>query len=174
MSRPTQKELNSSTFPLPSSSVEIARERGGGERGPGRHSEYRVVVRDLPAYCSWQDLKDFARDAGEVVFADVDRRGGGVLEFRSESDMQWALKNLDGRQIKSIHVSFRSPGDVGQKQDTLMNISGSPLAQGEPAAVTLIEDRGGRRSRSPERRPDDRNRDDRDERPREDDDYRRD
>lgn len=36
-----------------------------------------------------QDLKDFMREAGEVVFSDVSRDGNGVVEFAREQDMLW-------------------------------------------------------------------------------------
>jgi hypothetical protein len=47
---------------------------GGGGGGAARRTKYRVVVKGLPEGCSWQDLKDFMRAAGEVTFSQV---GGG-------------------------------------------------------------------------------------------------
>lgn len=67
----------------------------------GQHSKYRVKVSGLPTSCSWQDLKDFCRDAGSVLFTDVSRDGTGVVEFEKEDDMLWALKNLDGIKLKT-------------------------------------------------------------------------
>ena len=64
----------------------------GGRPGPGprdlRRSEYRVIVSNLPSSASWQDLKDYFRQAGDVIYTDVDRRGGGVVEFASRSDQE--------------------------------------------------------------------------------------
>lgn len=60
--------------------VELARggsRRGGGGYGGGygggisRRSKYRVMVTGLPKQCSWQDLKDFMRKAGDVTFSNV-------------------------------------------------------------------------------------------------------
>ena len=86
--------------------VEISRVTGdayGDRRGPPggyggppprapprdlRRSEYRVIVSNLPPSCSWQDLKDHFRQAGDVIYTDVDRRGGGVVEFASRSDQE--------------------------------------------------------------------------------------
>jgi hypothetical protein len=45
----------------------------------GRRTDYGVVVTNLPRGCSWQDLKDFMRKAGDVVFTDVDRYGEGKV-----------------------------------------------------------------------------------------------
>lgn len=51
---------------------------GGGGRnlgpnpyGPSRRTDYRVIVTNLPGSCSWQDLKDHMRRAGEVTFSQV-------------------------------------------------------------------------------------------------------
>ncbi len=79
-------------------------ERGRGAYA-GQHSNFRVLVTGLPASCSWQDLKDFCRDAGTVLFTDVARDGSGVVEFEKEDDMLWALKNFDGKRLKTHTVS---------------------------------------------------------------------
>lgn len=52
-----------------------------------------------------QDLKDMMREAGQVLYTDVRGDGTGVVEFASESDMVWALKNLDGSKMKTHLVS---------------------------------------------------------------------
>jgi len=118
--------------------VEVARgnsrEGAGGSRYTGHHSDYHVTVEGIPSSANWQALKDFGREAGEVVYADVDHRGGGVLEYRSEADMRWALTNLHGKRLTS--------------------------RAGESATVELFEDKGGRRG-GDDRGRDDRSRDDR-------------
>lgn len=35
-----------------------------------RRSEFRVIISNLPPSCSWQDLKDFMRQAGDVIYTD--------------------------------------------------------------------------------------------------------
>lgn len=52
--------------------VEEARDRGRPP-SPLRRSDYRIVVENLSPSVSWQDLKDYFRRAGEIVFADVYR-----------------------------------------------------------------------------------------------------
>ena len=44
---------------------------GGASRGGGRtnRSDHRVRVTGIDSKTSWQDLKDFGRDAGTVLFA---------------------------------------------------------------------------------------------------------
>ena len=50
-------------------------------------SEWRVEVTDLSSRTSWQDLKDYMRRAGDVIYADVGRDRDdsykGTAEFRS-------------------------------------------------------------------------------------------
>ena len=49
------------------------RDRGGfgGRRPPGARTGYRVVVENLSSSTSWQDLKDFMRQAGEVNYTNT-------------------------------------------------------------------------------------------------------
>ena len=67
-------------------------DRGRGrpsERAPPRdlrRSENRVEVTNLPPSASWQDLKDHMRSAGDVVFTEVDRNGGGIVEYGSKDE----------------------------------------------------------------------------------------
>lgn len=47
--------------------------------------DLRVIVDDLDARVSWQDLKDWAREAGDVTFTNVfdkDGRHYGVVEYK--------------------------------------------------------------------------------------------
>ena len=60
-----------------------------------RRSDFRVHVFGLPSSGSWQDLKDHMRSAGEVCFADVDGRGGGLVEYVRFEDMKYAVTKLD-------------------------------------------------------------------------------
>lgn len=58
--------------------VEPSRER---RLTPPRRSDYRIIVENLAPTVSWQGLKDVFRRAGEITYADVDRRReeGNVL-----------------------------------------------------------------------------------------------
>lgn len=66
-----------------------------------RRSEHRVIVSGLPPSASWQDLKDYFRTAGDIIYADVDKRGGGVVEFSSRSDQERAIEKLDDSEFKN-------------------------------------------------------------------------
>ncbi|XP_069740138.1 serine/arginine-rich splicing factor 6-like [Narcine bancroftii] len=81
--------------------------RNGREKyGPPVRTEHRLIVENLSSRCSWQDLKDFMRQAGEVTYADAhkQRMNEGVIEFRSYSDMKRALDKLDGSEINARKI----------------------------------------------------------------------
>ncbi|KMQ96619.1 serine-arginine protein 55 [Lasius niger] len=86
-----------------------------GERyGPPTRTEYRLTVENLSSRVSWQDLKDYMRQAGEVTYADAhkQRRNEGVVEFATYSDLKNAIDKLDdtelnGRRIRLIEDKRR-------------------------------------------------------------------
>ncbi|KAM9342740.1 serine/arginine-rich splicing factor 6-like isoform 2-T2 [Pholidichthys leucotaenia] len=83
------------------------RSRSGRDKyGPPVRTEYRLIVENLSSRCSWQDLKDFMRQAGEVTYADAhkERTNEGVIEFRSYSDMKRAIDKLDGTDINGRKI----------------------------------------------------------------------
>ncbi|KAK9404707.1 serine/arginine-rich splicing factor 6 [Crotalus adamanteus] len=82
------------------------RASGRDKYGPPVRTEYRLIVENLSSHCSWQDLKDFMRQAGEVTYADAhkERTNEGVIEFRSYSDMKRALDKLDGTEINGRKI----------------------------------------------------------------------
>lgn len=89
--------------------------RGGGRYnsdksssryGPPLRTEYRLIVENLSSRVSWQDLKDYMRQAGEVTYADAhkQRRNEGVVEFASLSDMKTAIEKLDDTELNGRRV----------------------------------------------------------------------
>ncbi|TYZ62778.1 hypothetical protein PybrP1_009907, partial [[Pythium] brassicae (nom. inval.)] len=72
-----------------------------------RGTQHRVRVSNLPTSVSWQDLKDFLRDAGDVAHADVDRRGNGVASFATHDDMERAIRKLDSATLSGDRVRIR-------------------------------------------------------------------
>nr|AFY09908.1 RNA recognition motif containing protein [Babesia sp. BQ1/Lintan] len=62
----------------------------------------QATVLNLDNSASWQDLKDFARQAGEVAYASViirDQKRYGLIEFTSPSAMKAAVEVLNGKKI---------------------------------------------------------------------------
>lgn len=73
----------------------------------------RVYIGNLSYDVQWQDLKDFAREAGEVVRADVLLNGGGlsrgcgIVEYASADEAQRAMEILTNRDLKGRPVFVR-------------------------------------------------------------------
>ncbi len=65
----------------------------------GRRSDFAVKVSNLPRNCSWQDLKDFMRKAGDVIHTDTYKNGEGLVEFSNRDDMERAIRTLDDTEF---------------------------------------------------------------------------
>jgi arginine/serine-rich splicing factor 4/5/6 len=104
-------------------------------------------VENLSSGVSWQDLKDYMRQAGEVTYADAhkQRRNEGVVEFASESDMMKAIDTLDdtdlnGRKIKLVEDRAMGGGGGG---------SGGRRSRSRSRSRSSSRSRSRSRSRSP-------------------------
>ncbi|KAJ3334358.1 hypothetical protein HDU76_000051 [Blyttiomyces sp. JEL0837] len=75
--------------------------------------ECRVYVGNLAYEVGWQDLKDYMRKAGEVVFADIltisggRSKGCGVVEFSTPEEAQKAIKELNDTPLMGRPVFIR-------------------------------------------------------------------
>ncbi|KDQ10579.1 hypothetical protein BOTBODRAFT_57970 [Botryobasidium botryosum FD-172 SS1] len=155
----------------------------GGYPGPPprarRPPGHRIIVSGVSRDTSWQDLKDFGREAGNVSYADIDRDipGNGILEYLSLEDAEAAIKILDGKDLRGVTVRVAMAegrgADVGRER-----YRSPPRRERSPRRdYDRDYDRERRRSRSPrapprrdyEDRRDPYRRDDRDDR-----DYKRD
>ncbi|TFK94749.1 hypothetical protein K466DRAFT_593225 [Polyporus arcularius HHB13444] len=78
-------------------------DRAARSRRPPGH---RLIVSGISRDTSWQDLKDFGREAGSVSYADIERDapGEGILEYLSREDAERAVKELDGRDLRGQPV----------------------------------------------------------------------
>jgi len=105
--------------------------RGGGGRGgyrggggydgknskysPPRNTDFRLIVKgNSVPHCSWQDLKDHFRAAGDVCFADI-RREFGIIEYKYEDDMLRAIRELDGTLLRGDPISVKE--DVNTRRN---------------------------------------------------------
>jgi len=116
------KDLDGKTYMGSRVRVEHARDsRGGGGWGgggrspprgrgnpPGRRTGYKINVENLSSRTSWQDLKDYMRQAGEITYTNTHhvRSGEGVVEFGSRSDMEYALDKLDGSELDGKRIKL--------------------------------------------------------------------
>ena len=88
------------------------RDDGFGQRGRGggKRTEFGVIVTNLPRSTSWQDLKDFFRKAGDVVYTDVNNNTGeGIVEFSNRDDMEQAIDKLDDTEFKNRYDAGMQP-----------------------------------------------------------------
>merc|ERR1712142_754051 len=77
--------------------------------GAPEKTKWTVEVDNLSSRCSWQDLKDFMRKAGEVTYGDAHGEIGknrGVVCFESKEEMERAADELDGREINGREVKL--------------------------------------------------------------------
>ncbi len=82
--------------------VEIARHND--KMKPPRRLDLRVSVFNIDSRISWQDLKDWAREAGDVTFTNVfmrDQQHVGVVEFQV-----WKIMD----QICRFYVNYKTLG----------------------------------------------------------------
>ncbi|KAF8585855.1 hypothetical protein K439DRAFT_1342599 [Ramaria rubella] len=91
-------------------------DRGGYGNPPPRSRRppgIRLIVSGISRDTSWQDLKDFGREAGSVSFADIDRDvpGQGILEYLTRDDADTAVKTLDGKDLRGQPVRVALAGD---------------------------------------------------------------
>lgn len=121
--------------------------RRGGKRG-----DYGIIVTNLPRRCSWQDLKDFMRKVGDVVFVDVDRYGEGVVEFSNRDDMDHALKTLDDTEFKSRDDSSYIRVKPAKKRDRSRSRSRSDDKNDRKSRRDRDRSYSSERSRSRERK----------------------
>jgi len=130
--------------------------------GAPSKTKYTVEVENLSSRCSWQDLKDFMRKAGEVTYgAAHDGEVGknkGVVCYERKKDAERAIEDLDGRELNGRTVSLkfvvRDEWDEGSRSR-----SRSPRrSRSPPVKRSRSRSRSKKRSRSRSERKDSRDR----------------
>ncbi|OAF71850.1 hypothetical protein A3Q56_00400 [Intoshia linei] len=135
---------------------------GGGFRG-GFRNEYkrrapapkygnRMIVRNLSTRVSWQDLKDFMRKYGEIIFADAHRHREreGVVEFASHSDMKAAIKELDGYEMNGRSLQLE-PYEVSRSKSRSRSYSARKRSYSRSRSHSKSHSKSRSRSRSAHR-----------------------
>ncbi|KNZ78468.1 Serine/arginine-rich splicing factor 4 [Termitomyces sp. J132] len=160
-------QLNGKPFMGASIVVEFAKEsrprrepyddRGYGAPRSRRPPGIRLLVTGVSRDTSWQDLKDFGRDAGSVSFADIDRDvpGQGILEYLNRDDADRAVRELDGKELRGrpvrVAIDDSRAGPDNYRRDGRRDDRRDDRYRED----RYRDDRGHRRdrSRSPPRRP---------------------
>ena len=80
---------------------------------------HRIVLKNMPASFSWRELKAEMRRLGDVIYADIDANGDGVVEFATADDLEYAIRrlhgsNLDGNIIKVCRDGASTPTSTPQ------------------------------------------------------------
>ena len=100
-----------------------------------------MYISGLPRSASWQDLKDFMRKAGDVVFTDVDGAGNGTVEYSNPEDMENAVRKLDDTE-------FKNPYDHAYIRVRLAKSGGGSRSASRSRSVSRSRSRDRKRSRS--------------------------
>jgi len=140
--------------------------------------DFRLRIENLDKKTSWQDLKDFARVAGEVVYTDVwfeSNQKFGIVEYKTAAEMDTALRKLDDTPLDGNRVRLvidnksssssdrksrspprgRSPARSPPRSPTARSPPRSPAGRSPPRSpADRSPHRGNSRSRSPHRSPD--------------------
>ncbi|BGP24410.1 heterogeneous nuclear ribonucleoprotein M [Rhodotorula toruloides] len=91
----------------------VAREIAASEAAKRSRKECRVYVGNLAFGVKWNDLKDFMREAGNVVFAEIMllpngmSKGCGVVEYSTPEEAQRAIRELSDQQLLGRPVFVR-------------------------------------------------------------------
>lgn len=115
-------------------------DRGPRRFGPPTRTNYQLLVENLSSSVSWQDLKDFMRQAGDVTYTDAHklRRHEGVVEFASYADMKNAIRSLDNVSLEGRRIRLVETKRLLRRSSRSCSRSRSPRP----------DRRGGSRSRS--------------------------
>merc|ERR1711937_483277 len=127
--------------------------------GAPEKTQWTVEVDNLSSRCSWQDLKDFMRKAGEVTYGDAHGDCGknrGLVCFVTKSDMERAVDEPDGREINGKEVKLtavvKDEWDTGRGGSNSRSRSRSRSRRRTPPRRSRSRSASRSRSRSRSRR----------------------
>ncbi|KAJ8978981.1 hypothetical protein NQ317_001454 [Molorchus minor] len=120
--------------------------------GPPTRTEYRVIIENLSSRCSWQDLKDYMRKAGEVTYADAHKLAPneGVVEFASYNDMKNAIEKLDDTEINGRRIKVVEDRRGGAKKNSRSRSRSRSRRRSRSRSPSNSRSQSPRRSRSKE------------------------
>lgn len=119
--------------------------------GPPTRTKYRVIVENLSTRVSWQDLKDYLREAGEVTYADAHkhRKNEGVVDFATYDDMKRAIDKMDNTEINGRKIRLIEDGATkSASRSRSRSPRGGRSRSRSPRSRSRSRSRSARRSRS--------------------------
>ncbi|XP_023237922.1 serine-arginine protein 55-like [Centruroides vittatus] len=118
--------------------------------GPPTRTDYRLIVENLSSRVSWQDLKDFMRQAGEVTYADAHKeyRNKGVVEFASLSDLKTALEKLDNTELNGRRIRLKEDRYGGGGSSSSSRRRSRSRSRSRSASASRSRSKSSSRSRS--------------------------
>jgi len=131
-------------------------DRGGPRRSfdrprarPGKWTNYRLLVENLSSKTSWQDLKDYMREAGDITYtkAHSPRTGDGVVEFADRKGMEYALRKLDDTELDGRRIKLIEEGG-GSRRDRSRSRSRGRRSRSRDRSNSRSKSRSRSRSRS--------------------------
>lgn len=124
--------------------------------GPPTRTDFRLIIENLSSRVSWQDLKDYMRQAGDVCYADAHRtkRNEGTVEFATYKDMKNALTKLNdtelnGRRIRLIEDTKRRRRSSRSRSGTRSRSRSKSRSPRRSKSRSKSKDRSKSRSKSP-------------------------
>jgi len=104
----------------------------------------------FPIKCDFlQDLKDYFKQAGEVVFSDVNsKRNEGVVEFASKSHLRAAIEKLDGSELNGRKIKLREEKRKSKSKSRSRSRSRTPRSRSRSREKSRSRSRDKSRSRS--------------------------
>jgi len=126
--------------------------RAIGKYGPPVRTKYRVIVENLSSRVSWQDLKDYLREAGEVSYADAHkhRQNEGVVDFATYDDMKRAIEKMDDTELNGRRIKL-VPDRSYSKSRSRSRSRGRSRSRSHSRGRSRSRSRSARRSRSKSR-----------------------
>jgi len=126
--------------------------RAIGKYGPPVRTKYRVIVENLSSRVSWQDLKDYLREAGDVSYADAHkhRQNEGVVDFATYDDMKRAIEKMDDTELNGRRIKL-VPDRIYSKSRSRSRSRGRSRSRSHSRGRSRSRSRSARRSRSKSR-----------------------
>jgi len=124
--------------------------RAIGKYGPPVRTKYRVIVENLSSRVSWQDLKDYLREAGEVSYADAHkhRQNEGVVDFATYDDMKRAIDKMDDTELNGRRIKLVPDKSYSSKSRSRSRSRGRSRSRSHSRGRSRSRSRSARRSKS--------------------------